>query len=27
VVRVREDLDVTHVARLVAALGAAEHPC
>lgn len=26
-VRVREDLDVTHVARLVAALAAAEHPC
>ena len=27
VIRVREDLDVAHVARLVAALGAAEPPC
>lgn len=27
VVRVREDLDVSHVARLVAALAAAERPC
>ena len=27
VVRVREDLDVAHVARLVAALAAAEQPC
>ncbi len=27
VVRVREDLDVEHVARLVAALAAAERPC
>jgi len=27
VLRVREDLDVTHVVRLVAALAVAEHPC
>ena len=27
VVRVREDLDVKHVARLVAALAAGEQPC
>ena len=27
VLRVREDMDVAHVARLVAALGAAEMPC